>query len=390
MSVVTSAEARGSTTEAALGQAIQVVLMSPHFLFRVELDPDPTSTVPHPLSPYELASRLSYFLWSTMPDAALFAAADADNLQDPAVLNTQVSRMLRDPKAGALVQNFGGAWLLANELSLVTPDPTLFPKFDNALRSAMQQETLLLFQDIALGGVSASQLMTANYTYVNDRLAAHYGLPAVGSTRMTKVSLAGSSRAGFLSQGSFLTYTSHPDRTSPTGRGHAILTQLLCQDVPPAPAGVKTTIPPLMPGASLRQTLEAHRSNPSCASCHQLMDPVGFGLENFDAIGAYRTQDNGVPIDATGVYPDGANTEFQGAQQLSALVAADPRLNACLIQSLYTYALGRVPVATAGSKDPSTMDRLVHDFTANGLLFEPVVHSLVAGDTFLKRRGEHL
>ncbi len=226
MKLVGIAVAQGDGYEQGLTLALEAVLVSPNFLFRVELDPTPTSTTPHPLGAYELASRLSYFLWSTMPDDELFAAAKSDSLRDPAALSAEVRRMLQSPKARALVDNFAGQWLYTRAVDEVAPDPNVFPKFDDELRKAMKSESQRLFEDIVEGAISADRLLTADFTYLNDRLAAHYGLPAPGSDEVVRVKLpAAANRGGLLSQAAFLTVTSHTTRTSPVLRGKWVLGQ---------------------------------------------------------------------------------------------------------------------------------------------------------------------
>lgn len=386
MAVAATAKAHMDTTEAGLKLAVQAVLVSPNFVFRVELDPNPTSLTPHPLTSHELASRLSYFLWSTMPDDELFAAADAGNLHDKAVLTAQISRMLKHPKAAALVDNFAGQWLLTRQITETQVDATAFPKFDAALRTAMFGETQALFKEIALGGSSTADLLTAKYTFLNDRLANHYGLPAVGGTEMKKVMLTSTNRGGLLAAGSFLTVTSHPTRTSPVNRGKAVLSQLLCTEVPDPPPDVNAMIETSMNGATLREQLESHRANPKCATCHNMMDPLGFGLENYDAVGAYRETDNGKMVDSSGTYLDGQ--KFSGVAELAKLVSADRRFSDCITTQLYIYALGRETATAAGHMDPRTLFDISAGFSSTGYKFETLVQRLVQADTFLKRRGE--
>jgi hypothetical protein len=385
---VTLATSKGDTVEAGLTLALQAVLLSPNFLFRVELDPTPTATTPHPLNGYELASRLSYFLWSTMPDDQLTAAAAAGTLSNPTTLKAQVTRMLASPKAHALVDNFAGQWLATRAVQEITPDPTTFPKFDDKLRAAMAGETGAFFQDFVAGTLTGDQLLTADYTYVNDRLATHYGLPAVNSTNLVKVSLTGNAqRGGILGQASLLTVTSHPSRTSPVVRGKYVLTQLLCDDIPPPPANVDVgALDAAGATGTLRQRLEAHRSNPSCAACHGLMDPIGFGLENYDAIGAYRTMDGTDAIDASGTLPGGGT--FSGRQELAQLIAGAPAYASCFTTKLYSYALGRLPEMTDNHLDPWTVYQLAQGYRQNGMRFPDLVSALVSSRTFLERRGE--
>ncbi|HXI54694.1 MAG TPA: DUF1592 domain-containing protein [Polyangia bacterium] len=385
LGLVTVAKGQMDTADVGLKLALQALLISPDFLFRIELDPDPTSLTPHALSPYEIASRLSYFLWSSMPDDALFSAAASGSLRDIKVQQTQITRMLQDPKSSALVQNFAGQWLYTRMLPDFKPDAVAFPKFDDELRTSMQQETELLFRDIAFGGVPADSLLTGNFTYLNDRLATHYGLPAVGSKDLKKVTLTNTQRGGFMGQGTILTATSHADRTSPVLRGKWVMNDLLCMDVPPPPNNVNTMLPPLQPGSTRRQQLEAHKEK-SCATCHLLMDPIGFGFENYDAVGAYRTMDNGLPIDSSGNYVDGK--PFSGIHDLGAMISADPHFSACMTSKVYTYALGRSPADTPGHMDPAVLKGVAAAFGKAGYKFETLVQSIVASDTFQKRRGE--
>lgn len=389
MAIVAVATGQGDSTETGFALALRAALLSPNFVFRPELDPTPDSTVAHPLSEYELASRLSYFVWSSMPDASLFAAAQASTLHDPAQLATQVTRMLSDPKAKALVDNFAGQWLLTRLIDDVLPDAQLFPSFDPSLRASFKAEQQLLFREVAFNGLPVDQLLTANFTFANDRLAKFYGLPPVGSDEPKRVDLTGNTqRQGLLTQGGLLTVNSHGDRTSPVLRGKFVLTALLCKDVPPPPPTVNTMVTEDAMGVqTLRQVLEQHVNNPACKACHSSMDPIGFGMENYDAIGAYRTTDRSLPIDAKSTLPGGES--FDGLVQLTRLIAKDPAFPACVASKLYAYALGRGAV----TKDPthldqSTLDALATRFKANGLAFPDLVAGVVSSPTFLNRRGE--
>jgi hypothetical protein len=387
MAAVTLAGTQADPVEQGLKMALRTVLMSSNFIFRVETDPSPTAATPHPLEQYEIASRLSYFLWSSMPDADLFAAAKAGALGQASSLQTQVTRMLASPKAAALSDNFAGQWLYTRQIADATPDPKLFPAFDDSLRAAMKLEMEAMFREVVVNGMAANKLLTADFTFANDRLAKHYGLPAVGSAIPVKVSLAGTARAGILSQGGFLTVTSHQNRTSPTVRGKWVMNQLLCLTVPAPPPDVDTSIDPTKVMGTLRQQLEAHRTNPNCAVCHKNMDPIGLGLENYDAIGAYRTTDNGLPIDSSGELPDGRR--FSGGPELANLVAADVNFGRCMVEQLYTYALGRAPDnATAGHMDPAVLYGITQSFRANGHGFKDLVTQIATSPTFLNRRGE--
>ncbi|HXK17168.1 MAG TPA: DUF1592 domain-containing protein [Polyangiaceae bacterium] len=389
LAVVDVARTSGDSAETGLGLALRAVLLSPHFTFRIELDPDPKSLVPHPLTGYELASRLSYFLWSSAPDAALLASAESGALVSLDTLRQQAARLLQDARAHALIDNFAGQWLHLRAVDTLQPDPTLFPNVDSALLGAMRAETELLFRDVAFQSAPLVQLLTANYGYVNDRLAAHYGLPAVGGTSLTRVDLSGNPvRGGLLTQASFLTLSSHVNRTSPVVRGKWILDELLCQSPPPPPPNVNLQGVAMAKeqGLTQRQALTMHRANPTCNACHSLMDPLGLGLENFDAIGQYRDMDAGKPIDATGQLPTGET--FSGAKQLAALIAKKPEFLRCAAQKLYTYALGRPPVSAAEHLDGPTLDSLVDALSKNNFSFAELTNRIVTAPTFTGRRGE--
>jgi Protein of unknown function (DUF1592)/Protein of unknown function (DUF1588)/Protein of unknown function (DUF1587)/Protein of unknown function (DUF1595)/Protein of unknown function (DUF1585) len=366
-----------------LNAAFTRVLLSPYFIFHVELG-TPNSSAATNLNDYELASRLSYFLWSSMPDATLMQAADATMLSPAgAPYATQVDRLLADAKAQGLVDNFAGQWLWIREVSGVSPDPELFPTVDQALLDAIPQETGLFFKSLLTGAKPLSTLLLANYTFVNARLAKQYGLPG-GGTAFAQVTLpATSNRMGILTQETFLTTTSQPNRTSPVKRGEWILEQLLC-DPPPAPPPNVPTLPPIVTGSGLtgRAYLEEHIQNPYCASCHASIDPLGFTLENFDAVGSYRTLDNAQAIDPSGVMPDGA--KFSGPTEIAQWIAKDPRFPRCMTKQMMTYAIGRSFDSTqalayvAGAADP---------LASNGT-WTQLVHTVATSQAFLTRRGE--
>ncbi|MDF3066963.1 MAG: hypothetical protein K0R38_2564 [Polyangiaceae bacterium] len=387
--VVGAARTHGDSTEVGLGLALRAVLLSPHFIFRVELDPEPTSAAPHPLSPFELASRLSYFLWSSMPDAALFESAASGALNDPTNLATEARRLLADPRARALVDNFAGQWLHLRAIDGLQPDAKLFPGVDAALLGAMKAESERLFSDIAFQRAPLLDLLTASYGYVNDRLAAHYGLPAVGSNELVRVDLSSSTqRGGFLTQGGFLSLTSHVNRTSPVVRGKWVMDELLCAIVPAPPPDVNLAAVSMAKeqGLTQRQALEQHRADPKCFGCHTLMDPIGLGLENYDAIGSYREQDAGHPIDASGQLPSGE--AFAGAKQLSSIIAAKPEFLRCAAKKLYTYALGRPPVDAPNHLDVPTLANLSAALAENQYAFDELLVRIVTSSPFTSRRGE--
>jgi hypothetical protein len=365
--------------------ALQGVLLSPHFLYRVELDADPASSVAHALNSFELASRLSYFLWSTMPDDPLFVVADTGTVGDDNTLTSEVARMLADGKARALVDNFAGQWLNLRRLDNVTPDYAAYPSFDEDLRVALRTESELFFSELLQQGKPLTELLTANYTYVNARLAQHYGLPAPAGGDFVRVELTGSARGGFLTQGSFLTLTSNPTRTSPVKRGKWVLDQLLCAPPPPPPPGVDTSLSeggdqPL----SLRARLEAHRADPACAGCHTSMDPIGLSFENFDGIGGYRTEDPGGAIDASGVLPTaGGDVAFSGPLELAAILIGDSRFDSCVTRNVLTYATGR----GFGDPDAALIESIAARAKEKGGSLTAIIESVVLSDAFRTRRA---
>ena len=363
------------------------MLASPHFLFRVELDPDPRAAAPRALNDHEIASRLSYLIYSSMPDDPLAAAADRGQLRTPDQVAAQAKRMLADARAAALAGSFAAQWLDLRSLAGHQVDEASFGKaFDGALAALMQEETSRFFLEFMNGDLPITGMLTARFTYLDARLARHYGLTSPGGAGLTRVTLTGDQRGGLLTQGSVLTATSPPNHTSPVARGAWVLSSLLCSPPPPPPAN----IPPLpepsptVP-ASLRARLEAHRSNPQCAACHVAMDPIGFGLEHYDGIGRWRTDDGATPIDASGTLPDGST--FDGALQLAALLAKDPRLPGCLTQKLYTFALGRSP--DGGTADRPYLDRITALAAGpDGVTLHRAIAALVTSDPFRLRRAD--
>jgi hypothetical protein len=331
--LITMAQKDGDSFEEGLCLAIQRMLISPHFLFRVERTPRP--------GPHELATRLSYFLWSSMPDEELFRAADKGLLQQPQVLETQVRRMLKDPKARALVENFGGQWLLTRALETHTPDRTKFPEFTDYTRTSMKRETELFFEYILREDRPVFDFLDANYTFLNQRLAEFYGIPGVKGHEFRKVDLKGSHRGGVWRHASVLTVSSYANRTSPVLRGKWILENLLHSPQPPPPPDVPVLDEKSVgTSVTLRDQLEKHRKNAACANCHARMDPLGVALENFDAIGRWRDKDGKLPIDASAELMDGR--AVNGPDGLAAVLQADRSAFVdCLAERLYIYALGR-------------------------------------------------
>ena len=384
MKLIGVARAQSDTDEAGLRMALRAILLHPTFLYRVERDVDPTSEASHPLSDYELASRLSYFLWSSMPDQALFDAASAGKLHEDGELDAQVDRLLADPKSRAMVDNFAGQWLYTREIGDHQADYTLFPTYNADLAASMKAESDLFFEEVLKSkelGIDA--LIKANFTYLDDRLALHYGLPAPGSQKPVRVALKSDQRGGVLSQGSWLTVTSNPDRTSPVKRGKWILSNLLCSQPPDPPPNIPSISKSDLMGKTVREVLDQHLANPACASCHKVMDQLGFALENYDAIGEWRTVDNGFPIDASGKLPDG--TKFKNESEMADVITKDPRFPRCVTKKMYTYALGRGPTKA----DDPWLDQLTTDFTAKGSRLRELIKLLVKSEPFRTRRGEN-
>jgi hypothetical protein len=399
LKLVDAAEARGDKWEAGIRLALEAVLVSPKFLFRVELDDRPDSAGPHPLDEYQLASRLSYFLWGSMPDDELFELARKKALT--ANLDGQVRRMLKDPKAKALVDDFFVQWLQLRRLKTAAPDPKLFPTFNEELRAAMLTETGLFVGEIVRDDRSVLDLIDADFTYLNEPLARHYGIAdtqgnAVGQKparpggksilgrEFVRVALGGGERGGLLSQASVLTVTSNPTRTSPVKRGKWVLEQILGTPPPPPPPDV-----PVLPetrqavlSGSLRQRMEQHRANPSCASCHTRMDALGFAFENYNAIGAFRTKDGDFSIDPSGTLPDGRS--FKGPAELKAILKGKKELfGRCLAEKMLTYALGRGLEAY----DRPAVDTITAALARDDYRFSTLVVEIVRSDPFRLRRG---
>jgi mono/diheme cytochrome c family protein len=382
---VDQARADGQSVEQGLALALQAVLVSPHFLFHVERDDFPAAAGRvHRLSEVELASRLSYFLWSSMPDDELLNAALRGQLATNAGLDRQVRRMLRDPKALALAENFAGQWLETRNLASIKPDPDKFPDWNPELRDALGRETQLFFAWILQNNRPISDFIDARYTFLNDKLASYYGIPGVRGPEFRRVALSTRERGGVLSQGSVLAVSSYPTRTSVVLRGKYVLQNILGAPPPPPPADVPALDErAASSSASLRQQMEAHRSNAVCASCHARMDPLGFGLESFDAIGRWRTQDGGQPVDASGVLPSGE--AFQGPAELRVLLKRRlPDFARCLTEKMLTYALGR----GLRAQDRPTVRALSDQLAASGYAFQTLIYGVVHSLPFRSRRVE--
>lgn len=367
-------------------RALERLLISPQFLFRIEEVPESGSlSEVYRISDLELASRLSFFLWSSMPDDALLEVAERGELQNPAVLEREVLRMLDDTRATALVENFVGAWLAVRNVRDVLPDSELFPEFDENLREAFQRETELLVESMLREDRSLVNLIDADYTFVNERLARHYGIDGVYGNQFRRVSLTTEERRGLLGHGSVLTVTSYPNRTSPVLRGKWLLENLLGSPPPAPPPDIPALVEDTATRTptSVRERLELHRRSPACAACHERMDPLGFALEHFDPIGGWRTTDARRPIDALAVLPDG--TKLQGSAGLrSFLLSQSNQFVATVTEKLMTYALGR----DLQYFDAPAIRQVVRAAETDDYRWSSVILEIVRSMPFQMRRAE--
>ncbi len=372
--------------ESGIESALQFILASPEFLFRFE--PDPPKAAPNAvyrLDDLALASRLSFFLWSSIPDDQLLTVAAQGKLKDPAILEQQVKRMLADARSRSLIANFAEQWLHLRNLKNSSPDLQAFPDFDDNLRQAMKEETTLLFDSIMREDRGVLDLLNADYTFVNERLARHYGIPNVYGSQFRRVRVPNEARRGLLGQASILTVTSYPNRTSPVERGKWILTNLL--GVPPQPP--PPNVPPLQDSSSdgrvlsLRERMEKHRANPVCAGCHKQMDPIGFALENFDGVGHWRTTEDGAKIDPSGTLFNGAG--INGVTGLRQALIAQPEIfTGVMTEKMLTYALGR------GSEyyDMPAVRKIVQDGRNKDFRFSSIVLGIVKSAPFQMREAK--
>jgi mono/diheme cytochrome c family protein len=385
LGLVKLAQREGDSFEEGIRLAVQAVLVSPSFLFRIERDSNPHDpAAPHLVSEYELASRLSYFLWASMPDEPLFQAAARQKLRDAAVLEAQVRRMLADPRSKALIDNFAAQWLQLRQLARSSPDTKRFPAVDDELRDFMARETSLFLEAMIREDRSVLDFLDAPFTFVNGPLARHYGISGVDGEEFQRVSLEGTGRAGLLTQGSVLTVSSYATRTSPVLRGKWVLENLLGAPPPQPPDDVpELEESQIGESASLRQQLEQHRAAAACAVCHDQIDPIGFGLENYDAVGAWRTHDGKIPIDASGALPDGSS--FNGAQELVAVLKGQSgAFTRNLSEKMLTYALGR----GLETYDSAAVEQIRRNLAADGYRFSTLILETVKSTPFQMRRGD--
>ncbi|MES1258816.1 MAG: DUF1592 domain-containing protein [Acidobacteriota bacterium] len=385
--LVAMARGNGDSFQEGLCLAIQRMLISPSFLFLIEQDRKPqTARSTRPVSEYELASRLSYFLWGSTPDNELLRLAGEQKLRRPEVLAAQVNRMLRDSKSRSLVDDFGGQWLQYRALESHEPERRKFQQYTEYTRMSIRKETELFFANMIREDRPITDLLDARYTFLNDRLADFYGIPGVKGSEFRKVDLSGTNREGVLTHASVLTVSSYANRTSPVIRGKWVLENILNSPPPPAPPDVPTLDESAVgTSASLREQLEKHRANAICASCHSRMDPIGFALENYDAIGQWRTKDGKFPIDATGQLPDGR--KFEGARGLADILMSNPDAFAqAMTEKMMTYALGR----GLESFDRPAVKKVVSGVAADGYRFSSLVLGIVNSLPFQERRAAAL
>ncbi|HTW64374.1 MAG TPA: DUF1592 domain-containing protein [Bryobacteraceae bacterium] len=371
--------------DAGIENALRLILASPNFLFRSE--PDPAGQAPgsiYHLTDLELASRLSFFLWSSIPDDELLAVAEQGKLKQPAVLDREVRRMLADPKAESLVNNFAEQWLFLRNVQSLAPDQATFPNFDDNLRQAFKRETELFFGSIVQEDRDVMDLLTADYTFVNERLAKHYGIPDVYGSQFRRVKQVDAARRGLLGQGSILSVTSYPTRTSPVLRGKWIMENIMGSPPPAPPPNVPALKDQAQGGKvlSIRQLMEEHRKNPPCSTCHKVMDPLGFALENFNGIGQYRIKDASGPIDASGQLADG--TKINGVIELREALLKHPEyFVGTLTEKLLTYALGR-PLEYY---DMPVVRGIVENAAHNDYRFSSLIMGIVKSEPFEMKKA---
>lgn len=375
----------GGSYESGIQLGVQAILSSPHFLYKVETEPRASKATDRTLNGYELATRLSYFLWSTTPDDRLIALAGDGSLLKPEVLKSEVNRMLSDQRAVALADNFAGQWLQLRKLETTQPDTKTYTTYNDKLKQAMITETKRFFQHIVSADRPITDFIQAKYSFLNEDLAKLYGVPGVTGENFRKVSLESTPRRGVLTQASVLTVTSNPTHTSPVKRGKWVLENILGAPPPAPPPGVPqlSEDAKIITAASIRTRMEEHRKNPACANCHKSMDALGFSLENYDGVGAWRTQDGAFPVDASGELPDGS--KFNGSSELSLiLMKRKNEFVTALSDKMLTYALGRGITAA----DKCFVDEVAKKTTAQGDRFRALVTAVVLSEPFRHRAIE--
>jgi hypothetical protein len=372
----------------AIRLVIETALQSPRFLYRLEFGmPSPDANGVVKLDDYEVASRLSYLLWGSMPDDELFAAAEKGELRTPDQVAKQARRLLADPRARDVIANFHEQWLGLGKLDTLDKDPTVFPKYNAALKATWKAETMAFVSDVVFAGAGdVETLLTAPYTMMNADTAAYYGISdgPTGST-FEHVDLDPKQRAGLLTQPSILAVNAHADQTSPVHRGKFVRERLLCESIAPPPPNVKAVPPPVDPNATTRERFAQHDKDPACAQCHKLMDPVGFGFEHYDAIGLWRDQDQGLPVDATGevVGSQDVNGKFDGAVELAKRLGTSEEVRSCVVKQWFRYGHGR----PSTQDDACTMAKLEATFAAANYDIRELLVALTQTDAFLYRKA---
>jgi Protein of unknown function (DUF1592)/Protein of unknown function (DUF1588)/Protein of unknown function (DUF1595)/Protein of unknown function (DUF1587)/Protein of unknown function (DUF1585) len=393
--LATNAISLGETADGSIKQVVKTMLASPQFIYRIEYDPNPTSTAPHAISPYEMASRLSYLGWSSMPDQTLFDLAASGQILTDAILTQQVDRMLADPKGANFTTSFAGQWLGARDMQAHQVEPTAFPNFDDALRSAFVTEELLYFDQFLTGPLPVTQFLTNTNNFVNTRLARHYGFGNPTGTSFQMVTNGSAARVGFMGLGSFLTFTSYSYRTAITLRGKWILLNLYCQEIPAPPPNEPALDPfpnnatnPATQQEDVRAQMMAYTASADCAPCHALLDPIGYGLENFDGIGAYRTKYSATStttIVASSTLPTGET--FNSLPQLALILSQGKHLQQltdCASHKMMTYALAR----DLTTSDDPYLNQVRMQWSGQGYSLRDLMKDVVINDTFKFRRGE--
>jgi hypothetical protein len=378
--LVELAKAEGDVFNTGITLAVAAALQSPNFIFRVELDAEPGTDVVHALDDFELASRLSYFIWSTAPDQELLDLASQGQPQQLEVLRQQVDRMLDDPRSRALVENFAGQWLRTRGIADLIPDPMAFPEWRESLRDSMKMQADMFFRTFIDEERSMLELLTATDTFVDSNLADHYGLAGEFDVQPTRVDLGpDTSRRGILGQAGLLAVLSYPTRTSPVQRGKWVLGELLCAEPPPPPPGVEGLAEEAIANGTVAEVLAQHREREECAVCHDLMDPIGLGLENFDGIGTWRSIENGTPIDPSGVlYGAGP---FSDPAEMVDMPAEDQRFPACVAEKLFTYGMGR---GTTDYDEPH-LESITQSFVESNHSFRSLVEFIASSEPFRTR-----
>jgi hypothetical protein len=375
---------RTSTFADGIDAVVRVLILSPQFMYRLEKAAPAAGAAYGRLGPWEMASRLSYLLWGTMPDAELFTAAEAGKLGTRAEIAAQAKRMLDDPRATAMVTNFAGQWLHLRELADADKDPAIYPAWKEEFRALFRQETESFVAMVWKGDAKLDTLLAAPYTALNGPLAAFYGVKGVSGEAFQKVNVDPLQRAGLLTQASILTEKAGPDQSSPILRGVFVREQMFCQPLPQPPASVDAKPPELNPNMTTKERFAAHRKDPSCAGCHDLIDNVGFGLENYDATGAYRAKENGKPVDATGeLIGTDVDGKFNGAIELSRKLVTSQDVEACLASHWFNFALGREKTEL----DSCTAETLSLNFAKSGGDLRQLMLTMVQTDAFFFTGG---